>query len=223
MVQYFDAIEPGRILAAPWATAKRTKSNMERLRYSLLYHGQVVPLVVRRLSADSLHEFETVDGALRLDLIINLGWPYVAVTDVGGMGEAEARELHLALNMNGMKRQPDVLADAMEQAMDRSTLDQRAKAEARLVDSLPVPRKAVKETVAKLRLRGRTAPQPHGKAPVKPWVDFRFQVPQAAGKVIDHALTHVETFNGVKRPQALEYICADYLAGAVPPLSGDEQ
>lgn len=201
-------------MPAAWSTTKRSKRNVARLRGSLEYHGQVAPLVVRRLGPGASHAFETIDGSLRLELLRELGVPTVDVVDMGGMGEAEARELHLALNLHGGRRQADAVADALEQAIDgQKGIEARAKAEARLVANLPIPTRAVHLTVERLRNRGKPAPQPHNGSPVEPWVDFKFKVPHAAGRVIDDALTRVENTTGAKRPQALEYICADYLQG----------
>jgi hypothetical protein len=203
------------VMTAAWSTTKRSKRNVDRLRGSLEHHGQVAPLVVRRLGPGANHPLEVIDGSLRLDLLRELGVALVDVVDVGGMGEAEARELHLALNLHGARREADAVADALEQAIaGQKGIDARAKAEARLVANLPIPRRAVHLTVERLRNRGKPAPQPHNGTPVKPWIDFSFKVPHAAGRVIDDALTRVENTMGAKRPQALEYICADYLAGA---------
>ncbi len=202
-------------MPAAWSTTKRSKRNVARLRGSLEHHGQVAPLVVRRLGISASHTYETIDGSLRLDILRELGVPTVDIVDMGGMGEAQARELHLALNLHGARRQADAVADALEQAIDgQANIEARAKAEARLVANLPIPTRAVHLTVERLRNRGKPAPQPHSGAPVEPWVDFKFKVPHAAGRVIDDALTRVENATGAKRPQALEYLCADYLSGA---------
>lgn len=203
------------VVPADWSTTKRSMRNVARLRGSLEYHGQVMPLVVRRLPPTASHKFETIDGSLRLEIMYAIGTTMVDVVDMGDMVDAPARELHLALNLHGAHRQADAVADALEKAIEgHATIDARALAEARLVANLPIPARAVHVTVEKLRTRGRPAPQAHNPAPVEPWIDFSFKVPQTAGRVIDDALTRVETKTGVKRPQALEFICADYLAGA---------
>lgn len=208
----YTRIDVDRVRAAPWSTTSLTKRGGEALKAALARWGQLVPLVVRQLAPD---EYETIDGGYRLGLLSQLGHVAVDVLDLGSVDDATARELHLSLNLNHGKPGADVLADALESTVKAGKNERdRAIAEAQLIEQLPIPQRGVQQTVDKLRARGRPKKAKHNPKAAPGWVEFKVSVAPDAGRVIDDALSHVERHQSVKRPQALELICADFLAGA---------
>jgi len=209
----YERIDVGLCAPAAWTTTRHTKRQAETLRESLIRFGQVQPLVVRTVASNGA--VETIDGSARLAFLIGIGHGKVDVVNFGAVLDDTAREMHLALNLDRGKPASDALADALDAVM-MSQPDERSKAlkEVALLSSLPIAKRGIDKTVARLRSRGRPKTTPHNPNAQPGWVDFKFSVDPTAAQVCDRALSDVERKHSVKRNVALEFICADYLAGA---------
>lgn len=198
-----------KVYPATWTTTRHTKRQAAALHESITRYGQLQPVVVRETPSG----LEVVDGSARFVMIHTLRAADIDVTNLGAIDDAEAREVHLALNLDRGKSGAVALADALQNVMD-AQVTERAKAlkEVALLASLPLSRQGVDKTVAKLRSKGQSQAT-HNPASQPSWVDFRFKVDHSAAQVCDQALSDVEQSTGCQRSVAFERICADYLAG----------
>jgi ParB-like chromosome segregation protein Spo0J len=196
-------------IRATWTTTKLTSRQRSSLKESLANYGQIIPLVARQSGSD----FEIIDGSSRLELLEELGNSVVHICDVGVIGDDQARELHLCLNMDKGKLNADALAMALEAIIDsQPTEAAKAKKEVALLSTLPLKKQGIEKTVQKLRAKGLSVAT-HNPNAAPGWVDFKFKVDPSAARVCDDALTDIEKQTQCKRSTAFEFICADYLAG----------
>lgn len=199
-----------------WGTTKMSPRQYKALKESLRRFGQLQPVVVRvnpsRAAGDV--SVDVVDGDKRLGALLELGALEVDCINIGVRDDVHCLEVHLALNLDRGKPKADALADAIENVVEApKTESAKAMSEISLSRLIPLAKMPVK-MVAHLRSRGRSnAPTGNPKA-TKGWIDFAFKIAPSAARVCDDALSFVEKHHNVKRPQAFELICADFLAGA---------
>lgn len=213
MANLYQQIPIGDVKPSPWTTTKMTKRQKESMLESLKQYGQILPFVVYLENSKS-KKFSMIDGSHRHQAMVELGHNTVLVMNLGFQTEIMAKEIHLVLNLNNGKQAADPLADAIEAIVESPPTEQdKAIAEAYLAKIVPLT-KAPTKVVKQLRSRKQKAPAATNPSAKPSWVDFKFKVAHSAARVCDDALSHIEQSNNVKRPQAFEYLCADYLAGA---------
>lgn len=213
MANLYQQVPIGDVKPSPWTTTKMTKRQKESMLESLRRYGQLVPFVVY-LETSKSKTFSMIDGSHRHQAMVELGKKTVLVMNLGSQTEIAAREIHLALNLNNGKQAADPLADAIETIVESPPTEKgKAMAEAYLAQFVPLT-KAPTEVVKQLRSRKQQAPAATNPLAKPSWVDFKFRVAHSAARVCDDALSHIEQSNNVKRQQAFEYLCADYLSGA---------
>jgi hypothetical protein len=194
-----------------WSITKLTKQQGEALEQSILQWGQLQPVIVRELVDGSL---ELVDGSKVVDILEHHKFTNVSVVTLGRISESEAREIHLAINLDRGRPEVSNLADNLETVASTGDVQERAERELRLLKVLPIPEKGgVSNTVKKLRSQGQKKGKLVDSEPG--FIGFKFRVPPDAAKVCDSALTTVEKTADCKRDRAFELLCADALAGNI--------
>jgi len=88
-------IETNRLVKAEWNYKDDDEFKSARLQENLKRNGQIVNLIVRRLTTGY---YEVLDGNHRLDAILKLAWPSVICYDLGEISDAKAKRIAVEIN-----------------------------------------------------------------------------------------------------------------------------
>lgn len=188
-----------------WNPNKMTESMFEKELNSIKEFGFVDPITVRQLSAEL---YEIIDGEHRWRAAGRLGMTAVPCTIVRGLCDQQVKKLTPILN--GLRGEPDPakLSDLLRDLLASETTES-------LLRTMPFE-------VGQFNDLAGIAPfdwdafeeqmnQPTGRSK-ESWVERTYRMPADAAGVIDSAIKLVQS-DGMPDWQALEFICADYLAG----------
>ena len=206
MNQVFDL--PVENIAPPdWNPNEMNEDMRKHLRRSIQRFGNLVPLVVRLVGANS---YETVGGAHRLEVLEESGCD-TAPCVVVDVDDAEARLLSQALNHiagnDNLGLRAKVLRDLLESLPQKEVLELLPETSASLSELTSLGEQSIAqalqqwEKIQKARLR-----------------HLAFQLTDAQLSVVEEALQRLEPAVGVnegnpnRRGNALFLLCQRYLA-----------
>lgn len=207
-VPVFDRVPAGRLVANPWNPNKMTAFMYDKAVESLQEFGFIAPVIVRRLG----DRFQIIDGEHRYRAALSLGIAEIPVVIVDDLTEPQAKKLTVVLNELHGQLDPGKLSDLLGELMDSSSVES-------VLQSMPFTSDILKGFVG---LDGVPLPKPvkqeRGKRADR-WTERTFRMPAPVDDVVGEALARAREnlANDDGRPvedwQALEVVCAEYLAG----------
>lgn len=208
-VPTFAQIPAAYLAANPWNPNKMTAFMYEKAVESLKEFGFIAPVIVRQLGPDF---YQIIDGEHRFRAALSLGWVEIPCVLVEELSEAQAKKLTVVLNELHGQLDPGKLSDLLGDLADSGEI-------ADLFSSMPFTSDVLKGFVG---LEGIPLPAPvkHERPKREErWTERTFRMPAAVDEVVREALdrardaTLAEDGGPLEDWQALERVCAEYLAG----------
>lgn len=204
----FAEVELGELRPNTWNPNEMDAVGYEKTRRSIRRFGFIDPITVRQ-AGDG---FEIIDGEHRWRAARDEGLETVPVVIVEADTD-EAEQLTILLNELRGRPNPSKLAAVIQDLASRRSVNE-------LEAVLPIRRQQLAEMVAGRRESIDWQSLSERKQALSPstererWVERVFRLPASAAEVVDQALDRVRRDETMEDWQALEAICADYLAGA---------
>lgn len=205
-VPTFARINANELKANPWNPNKMTAFMYEKAVESLKEFGFIAPVVVRQLGPGS---YQIIDGEHRFRAALSIGMTEIPVVIVDGLSEDQAKKLTVVLNELRGQFDPGKLSDLLGDLADSGQITD-------LFSSMPFTSDVLKGFVG---LEGIPLPKPVKQERPKRqerWTERTFRLPAAVDEVVAEALDKAKSAIGEDSTedwQALEVICAEYLAG----------
>lgn len=191
-----------RLRPNPWNPNVMTEEMLQKEIASIETFGFVDPLTVRRLGRD----WQIIDGEHRWIAAGRMGLDQIPciVVDVD---DETAQQLTIVLNDLRGKPDPERLASLVREIGQRRDSSELEKV-------LPYKRQQLMEMLADRKesvdWEALNAPKEKGS---ERWVERVYRLPIGAAEVIDQAIAKARESDAEFDWQALELICADYMAG----------
>lgn len=207
-VPVFARVPIDRLIENPWNPNKMTAFMYEKAVESLQEFGFVAPVIVRSVG----DRYQIIDGAHRFRAARDLGVADIPVVVVDGLSEPQAKKLTVVLNELHGQLDPGKLSDLLGDLAGSGQIED-------LFSSMPFTSDILKGFVG---LDGVPLPDPVKVGRPKReerWTERTFRMPAAVDEVVGEALDRAKRQNLAERGgpvedwQALEQICAEYLAG----------
>lgn len=188
---------------------KMTAFMYQKAVESLREFGFISPVIVRSMGG----LFEIIDGEHRWRAAKDLGLEEIPVVIVDGLSDPEAKKLTVVLNELKGQFDPGKLSDLLEELMDNSSVEDVLK-------GMPFTTDVLKGFVGLDKIPLPDPVKVERQKRAERWVERTFRMPAAVGDVLTEALARArEAYDDndgrpVEDWQALEVVCAEYLAGA---------
>lgn len=192
----------------PWNPNKMDAFTYGKLLDSMLMYGAVDPLTVRPLNG----RWQIIDGEHRFLVAKDLGMDEYPAYSTGEIDDTRAMKLTITLNELKGQYDPRLMSDVLDTLL-------KAEDPLTLSKSLPFTDVALQGMVglsdldltADLRAavdKGEALKEERAK-----WVERVFRLTTDANAVIQQALDKAKAGEPMNDAQALELVCADFLAG----------
>lgn len=193
----------------PWNPNRMDAFTYSKVIDSLLTYGFVDPMTVRPLPGQT-GRWQIIDGENRWKGAQDLGLEFAPVYDVGPIDDRRAMKLTIVLNELRGQYDPREMSALLTRLLeDEDPLT--------LAKSLPFTDVALKGMIGlgDLDLGGMVGEAiARGEASKKTrWVERMFRLTTEANGIVQTALEKAKDGEEMSDAQALELICADYLAG----------
>lgn len=207
-VPAFARVKTVLLFENTWNPNKMTAFMYSKAVESLQEYGFIAPVIVRPRG----NMYEIIDGAHRWRAAKDLGHEDIPVIVLEGLEDADAKKLTLVLNELKGQVDPERLSDLLGELAAQGSVED-------LLTGLPFTTDMLKGFVG---LDGVDLPKmPKTERPKREerWVERTFRMPALVDEVVTDALTKAkrqslaEDGRPIEDWQALEQVCAEYLAG----------
>ena len=191
-----------------WNPNKMTAFMYQKAVESLNEYGFIAPVIVRRVGS----LYEIIDGAHRWRAAKDLGVTEIPVVVVEELTDAQAKKLTVVLNELHGQLDPGKLSDLLGELMGAGSVEE-------VLSGLPFTTDMLKGFVGLDNIPLPKMPKQERPKRQERWVERTFRMPASVDEVINEALARTKSRSITEdgRPmedwQALEVVCAEYLAG----------
>jgi len=206
-----ETIPAERISVNRWNPNRMTAAMYAKALESIKTYGFVDPLTVREdMTRGGIEPvYEIIDGEHRFRAGSDLGMTEFPCVVVHGLTDDQARKLTVVLNELHGQADPDKMGDLLSDLLSRTDLED-------LMVALPYDESVLAGFLGTLpSLPELVSPEPAPAPPSdkEPWVERLYRMPKSVSLIIDEAIEKAADGEKVEKWQALERVCADYLAG----------
>ena len=201
-----ETVPADRLRKNPWNPNRMTSSMMAKVAESIELYGFVDPLTVREVG---MQDYQILDGEHRFDVGLAGGMTEFPVINLGLLDDASAKKLTIILNELHGQADPDKMGDLLADILKDSSIDELLKAMPYDESMLAGFLQTELPSLPPLPSPTKTA----GAAPDKTvWAERLYRMPKEVAIVVDEAIEKAKDGEEIEQWQALERICADYLA-----------
>lgn len=195
------------LLPNPWNPNRMTGAMYEKARESIETYGFIDPLTVREIGYD---KYQIIDGEHRFNVGREIGMTEFPCVNLGLIDDARAKKLTIILNELHGQADPDRMGTLLQDILDDTSLDD-------LLVALPYDEAILsgflgRELPDLTPLKSGPPPTSGESTDKIAWVERLYRLPKDAALVVDEALEKAADGEKVDQWQALERVCADYLA-----------
>jgi hypothetical protein len=198
----FERVSVSLLDENPWNPNKMTDFMYAKAKESLTEFGFIAPVVVQCNGA----RYQIIDGAHRYRAAVDLGFKDVPVVIVDGLSPDDARKLTVVLNELHGQADPRKLSDLLGGLLGGSSVDE-------VLHALPFTSDILKGFVGLGEISFPDEPKAERPArQSEDWSERTFRLPSSVNEIVTEALLRAKDGDPIEDWQALERICADFLA-----------